>query len=200
MSQELNPYAAPVIPEEAPLDLNRDCVLEYENTAARQWAAALVLADRSPLVMLSIVVLGGACFLVYVVGSIAVEEVKGDLANLVFLACFAASPIMAVGAHFLLLRVLAYTELNKLRANPVVGSLGPWQLTIDQKQLSIRNWRGEQSWPLRPMCYVVHDIKAPILWLEPKLPIQLPYAPLSRTHEAQHAHAMLLEFAKNDRR
>jgi hypothetical protein len=201
--QNLNPYAAPIIPTEIePLDLNRECVLESEHTAAQQWSAAKVLADKSPLPMLSIFVMCGACFVCYCIMMIAMDHPQLAKNPFLPMATFAGSlgiAVAAFGGHFLLIRVLALSERSRIRANAVVGSLGPWQLTINQQQLTIRSWGGEQSWPVRPMCYVVHDIRPPILWLEPKLPIELPYSPLGRDYQAQHAHALLFEFAKNSR-
>lgn len=195
VNEELNPYASPTNPEESEtFELQRDIVLQYANNEMLQTFAALSTYGNSVIrgfCVIGLIAVGffvGAWLGRFVeslpLSDAGIEAVRGGI---ILVCVFGAAALQFLFIN----RFLAGRERRRIGRHPIVGVLGDWQLAVDHEHVTIENRGGRQSWPLAAIRYEINDFNRPILWLEPDLPIALPYAAGDTEHYSRRADAVL---------
>lgn len=170
MNDLLNPYASPQLPTAGDsVDERRTIVGSFvvdeltQRDAARGYRLKHVFWLAATLVAVPMGML-----LFYAIFGLAEVEMLGAIVGFIVGSC------ATIGLHIALDWSIFWHNLRQLQRHPIAGALGPWQVQIDEQQISIATQRGQQTWPLTKTRRMELNQRPIVLWLEPDLAIALP--------------------------
>jgi hypothetical protein len=171
-SEPLNPYESPTIPTEAeekkaaPIGVIANFVMDAAGLkASARTAYAPIPAWVHWVSPLFILFIGAGLYFA--------NAAAGPLGTIGFLVVVFGTLIFVQSLRN---RRVARVTLERLQADPILGAMGNWRLTVDQQQIKVETPGGQQSFPRATTHVQALEAIDLVIWLG-QLPILIPEKP-----------------------